>query len=133
MLPGRVERFEFTRLRNASNQDQRRAGVTVTLERVRKAQALYQFRIRVRFDDASNALESYRGWIFSNRAYLVAPDGEELEHAGLETTFQSDNEVGIAYNFDREEGLDGCRFRYETPALLIQLPVKYELKDIELP
>lgn len=133
MLPGRVERFEFSRLRNVSNEDQRRAGVTVTLERVRKAEALYKFWIRVRFDDAANALESYRGWIFRNRAYLVAPDGEEMEPASLETTFQGDNEIGVAYYFDREEGIDGCRFRYETPAMIIQLPVKYEIKDIELP
>ncbi len=133
MLPGRVERFEFTRLQNASNQDQRRAGVTVTLERVRKAEALYKFWIRVKFDDASNALESYRGWILRNEAYLVAPGGEKIVPASLETTLQSDNEVGIAYYFDRDDGLDGCRFRYETPALIIQLPVKFELKDIDLP
>lgn len=133
MLPGRVERFEFSRLERASNDDQRRAGVTVTLERVRKAGALYKMWIRVRFDDASNALESYRGWINRNQAYMVAPDGERISPAGSETTLQADNEVGIAYLFDREEGLTGCRFRYETPALIIQMPVKYELKNIELP
>ncbi len=133
MLPGRVERFEFSRLGKVSNQDQRRAGVTVTLERVRKEEALYKLWVRVKFDDASNALESYRGWIFRNEAYLVASNGERIDSDGMETTLQTDNEIGIAYYFDRDEGLEGCRFRYETPALIIQLPVKYELKDIKLP
>lgn len=133
MLPGRLEKFEFKRLRNISNLELRRAGVTVTLERVRKNQELFKIYIRLRFDDAANALESHRGWVYGNKAYVVNRKGKRFDYASSETTFSDDNEVGLAYIFDLEEGLDAYRFVYETPAMIIRLPVKYELKDIELP
>jgi hypothetical protein len=40
--------------------------------------------------------------------------------------------VGTAYLFD-VENLDGLTWVYETPAALVDLPVEYELKDIDLP
>ncbi|MDP6444290.1 MAG: hypothetical protein QF805_10915, partial [Pirellulaceae bacterium] len=133
MIPGRSDKFEFKRLRGVTNVDIRRAGVTVTLERVRKAGELYKFYILVRFDESNNALESHRGWILNNPAYIVDSDGNRVEKAGLETTRQGESEIGVSYLFDLEQGLDGCRLVYETAALIIRMPVKYEVKDVELP
>ena len=42
-------------------------------------------------------------------------------------------EVGVAYQFPLPDGLTGCRFVYRTPAMMIEMPVEYELKDIPLP
>ncbi len=134
LIPGRVERFSFDGdLANARAVEQQRAGVTVILDDVRKNVDLHQFRIRVRFDDAGEALESHRGWIFSNEAYLLDADGQRIDNIGLETTRQLPNEVGVAYLFDIPGGLDGYKFVYETPALILRTSVPYELKDLPLP
>ena len=66
-------------------------------------------------------------------AYIIDKKGERVEHAGLETTRQGENEAGIAYLFSLDNGIEGCRFVYETPALIIRMPISYELKNIELP
>lgn len=87
----------------------------------------------LRFDDAANALESHRGWVYQNEAYLTDKDGKKLENVGFQATRQETNEVGVAYLFDLPDGPEGCKFVYKTPALVLQLPVEYELKDIELP
>jgi hypothetical protein len=50
----------------------------------------------------------------------------------LETTRQSENEVGVAYLFDVEEITDHT-FVYKTPAVLLDVAVPYELHDIALP
>jgi hypothetical protein len=133
LIPGRVESFEFADLGTARDVEQARAGVVVTFERLRQNVDLYELRMALRFDDAANALESHRGWVYQNEAYLTDKDGKKLENVGFQATRQETNEVGVAYLFDLPDGPEGCKFVYKTPALVLQLPVEYELKDIELP
>lgn len=133
LVPGRVESFEFSDIGNARDVEQSRAGVVVTFERLRKNVDLYEVRMALRFDEAANALESHRGWVYRNEAFLTNADGKKLENVGLQATRQGTNEVGVAYLFDLPNGPTGCKFVYKTPALVLQLPVEYELKDIELP
>jgi hypothetical protein len=134
LVPGRVETFEFARrLDLARGMELRKAGATVILDRVRKTGELYQIRIRVRFDEAGGALQSHRGWMLQNEAYVIDGQGQRVDHLGLERTRQDVNEVGVAYQFQLSEGLEGCRFVYKSPAMILELPVEYELKDIPLP
>lgn len=134
LIPGRVESFEFDgNLQEARGVQQRRAGVMVQLDNVRRNVDLYQFQVRVRFDDASGALESHRGWIFNNEASIVDAEGNRVPPAGLEATRQTENEVGISYLFDLPDGLDGCRFVYKTPAVLNRYRLPFELQDLPLP
>jgi hypothetical protein len=133
LVPGRVESFEFARLAAADNTEIRKGDVTVVLQTVRKNVAVHEVRIVVRFEDAANALESHRGWIYTNKAYLVDADGNEVEHAGFETTRQTLSEVGMAYKFPLDKDLSEYRFVYESPAAIVQMPVEFELKDIPLP
>ncbi len=133
LMPGRIETYEFTDLLKAKNVEQRKAGVTVVLQTVRKNVDVYEVRILVRFDKAANALESHRGWILDNEAYLLAPDGERLEKANMEATLRAANEVGLAYLFAMEKVPAGYKFVYKTPAGIVKMPIPYEVKNIELP
>ncbi len=133
MIPGRVETFRFDGVDTASRVEQQRAGVTVTFEQLRKNVELYEVRIGVRFDKAANALESHRGWIYRNAAYLVGADNERIEPATFETTWQEVDGIGMAYLFDLEKGPKGYSFVYKTPAAIVKMPFEYELKDIDLP
>jgi hypothetical protein len=107
--------------------------VSVVVDQVRKNNEVWEVRMRVVFDKAAGALESHLGWIFNNEAYLENPAGEQVQYATLETTRQTENEVGVAYLFDVPEGLKGHTFVYKTPVAIVNMPVEYELKDLELP
>lgn len=133
LLPGRVETFEFGQLAQARNVPQSRAGVTVILDQVRKNVDVDEVRLRVRFDEAGEALESHRNWIYKNEAYFLDPDGQRFEHAGLQPFRQAANEVGVVYLSDRAGGLADCTFVYRTPTMLLRVPVEFELRDIPLP
>jgi hypothetical protein len=133
LVPGSVETFEFSDLAKSRDKELERAGVVVTFERLRKNVNLYQLIMRVRFEAATNALASHRGWVFRNEAYVLDAAGKKLDNIGLEETTRSTNEIGVAYLFDLDQGPEGCKFVYKTPALILQVPVEYELKDIELP
>jgi hypothetical protein len=39
----------------------------------------------------------------------------------------------VAYLFDLPEGIEGLSWVYETPAAIVEMPLEYELTDIELP
>ncbi len=137
-LPGRIETFRFRNLSAAKNVKHRIAGVTVTLEQVRKtthkaATETWEARIRVRFDDAGDALESHRTWIFDNAAYLEGPDGKPVSYGSYETTAQGENEVGVAFFFTVDKPIDRYSFVYKTPGSIITRGFDYELQDIPLP
>lgn len=133
LVPGRVAAYEFDRLPEAKNVEQRKAGVTVVVEQLRKNGPIFEVAMLVRFDDAANALESHRGWIYANPALMLDPEGNEIPNVGFETYRQTPNEIGLRYKFDLPEVSDDHRFVYRTPAALVKIPVAYVIKDIGLP
>jgi hypothetical protein len=142
-IPGKIETFRFAQLVGAKNLQQRIAGVTVTLEQVqhnhkaatggRAADTTWEVRMRVRFDDAGDALASHRTWIFNNEARLESADGKSIAYDGFETTLQSKNEVGVAYLFPVDRPISQLSFIYKTPGTIITSGLEYELRDIRLP
>jgi hypothetical protein len=133
VLPTKHVKFEFADLEHAAGKSQKQEDVEVVIDSVKKNNEIWELHMRLRLDKASHALETYRSWAFENASYLVDAKGETFENAGLETTSQSENEVGVAYFFDATEGLDGMKWIYESPAAIVDVPIDYELKDIELP
>lgn len=134
MLPGRIETFRFSGLDKTKRVDRKRAGVTVALETVRKNGAVWEIRMLLMFEKATGALESHlsTGWVSNNFAALENAKGEMIPYAGLETTRETETEVGVAYYFD-VPSLKGHTFVYKTPTAIISLPIEFELKDLDLP
>ncbi len=133
LVPGRVETFRFDNIEAADQTEQRQGGVTVILDRVMKNNELWDVRMRVRYDQASGALESHRGWVYRNPRYIINAEGERLEDWADELTGQTDTEIGFAFAFDLPNGPQGLSFVYETPAVILRMPIEFELKDIDLP
>lgn len=133
VLPGKIESFTFDDLTKAKNVEKRVAGTTVTLEEVRKNGDIYQVRIRVRFDEAGEALQSHRGWIFKNPAYLEDEQGKPIPYDIYETTRQTKNELGIAYCFALDAPPEKMKFVYKTPTLILPVDIEYTLKGVKLP
>ena len=133
IVPGRVETFEFSDLPDADNDEVKKAGVTVTLENMRKNQQAHEIRVRIRFDESNNALESHRNWITSNEAFVITAKEIKEDNLGFEIVGVDDNEVVLVYRFIFDDDPSSYKFVYRTPALMVRMPVKYELKDIPLP
>lgn len=132
LVPGRQVKFRFDDLANAAGKTQRMGGVQVTVEDVRKNNAVWEVHMRFSLDEDNGALQSHRAWVFQNLSYMLDKDGKQIDNGGLETTHQAKNEVGVAYVFD-VPGIEGLSWVYETPAAIVDLPVDYEIKNIELP
>jgi hypothetical protein len=133
MVPGKIETFTFSDLLTAKNVEKRIAGVTVTLEQVRQNSGLWEVRMRAKFDEAGESLESHRGWILQNDAYLEGPDGKPIPYGSQETTQQNNNEIGLAYLFNLKEPPKNLKFVYKTPGVIVTTAFPYEIKGIKLP
>jgi hypothetical protein len=132
-IPGRIEEFRFDDLLKAKNVEKHLAGVTVTLEQVRRNNDAWEVFVRARFDEPGDALASHRGWIFRNEAYLQGADGKPIAYDTMETTLQTKNEVGVSYIFVLDKPPANMKFVYKTPGAIIGAGVEYELRDLKLP
>ncbi|QDV11906.1 hypothetical protein CA51_17820 [Rosistilla oblonga] len=148
LLPGKIKHFDFDL--GDDNFPPRDAGdVTVMLESVRGNGSLHELRVNVKFKQADRALESHRGWVFDNPAYVTAANTDQaetrqdaaaeqaqpprIENLGYEIYRQTSDEIGIGYLFDLEGQPDRFRFHYETPASIVRSEVRFTLHDILLP
>jgi hypothetical protein len=48
-------------------------------------------------------------------------------------TRQTANELGIAYEFRVDGPLEDYAFVYQTPGMILSMPLEYEFRDIPLP
>ena len=108
-------------------------GAQVVLHRIVKNGEVWQVGIVLRFDNAQGALASHLGWYTTNETYLLNAKGEKIEHNGYELYRRTENEVGLLYSYDLDKGPDGLTLIYNTPSLIMNLPVAFEIKDIDLP
>ncbi|MGD9635100.1 MAG: hypothetical protein AB7G28_03695 [Pirellulales bacterium] len=132
LVPGRQATFKFDNLAQAAGKSQRDGDIEVIIDSVRKNNDIWELHMRLKLDENNHALENHRGWAFDNRSYLVDAKGEVQENVGLETTSETDQEIGVAYFFDAPQ-LDGLTWVYETPVDMAETEVNFELRDIELP
>ena len=60
---------------------------------------------------------------------------DRIENAGLEASLIGENEVEVIHRFALGDNDDPAKLKlvYKTPAAIIELPVEFELKAIELP
>jgi hypothetical protein len=131
MLPGAREHFKIPL---GNKHDPETVGnVTFWVEDVRANGTLFEIRIEVIFENAGNAFESHRQWVFENPAYVMTASGKRLEHLGLQTYRQTPDRVGIGYLFDLGEKVEGNTFHYQTPISIIENEVDFVMKDITLP
>lgn len=132
-VPSQRHQYVFEKFGNGARQTEKFGDVTVTLEGARRNGSVYELRIFVEFGDSQGALDSFRGWILSNEAYLRDANDQRLENVGLNTYAVTPNAVGIAYLFQINGDPNDYKLIYESPAAITTQKVEYELRDIDLP
>ncbi|MGC4001801.1 MAG: hypothetical protein QM811_01060 [Pirellulales bacterium] len=109
------------------------AQATVSIERIVKNNDLWEVQMKIRYDKAFEAFDSYlSGWILRYSPQLTDAEGKIHDHDGFDTTLRNENEYGISYYYDIEK-IDGAKWTYACPVVLQRLELHYEIKDIRLP
>ncbi|MEO8268525.1 MAG: hypothetical protein ABI557_02325, partial [Aureliella sp.] len=132
-VPSGRHEYVFEKFGNGARQTEKFGDVTVTLEGARRNGSVYELRVFVEFGDSQGALDSFRGWILSNEAYLRDANDHRMENVGLNTYSVTPNAIGIAYLFQINGDPNDYKLIYESPAAITTQKVEYELRDIDLP
>ncbi len=132
-VPSEKHQYVFEKFGNGARQSEKFGDVTVTLEGARRNGAVYEMRVLISFGNSQGALDSFRGWVLSNEAYLLDPKGVRLENVGLQTYAINQNAVGIAYLFQINGDPNDFKLVYESPGAISKQTVQFELENIELP
>lgn len=132
-VPSGVHQYEFKKFVTGKKQTQRFGDVNVTLEGAHKNGRVYEIRLFVQFGDPQGALDSFRGWILSNRAFILDANDKVLENVGFQTYGASDKGVGVSYMFQLNADPDSYRLIYESPSSIKRQTINYQLKNVPLP
>ena len=136
LIPGKEETFRFTDLQSPRATTQSRGGVAVTVRRCRLNGGIWEVHMTVGFDDSADGLQSHMGWVLQNPSYLTGQKHRKIENVGYETARQTENEIALVYLFELPEGttdLSELEWVYVTPAALVDVPVAFELLNVDLP
>lgn len=132
-VPSEKHKYVFENFGNGKRQSEKFGEVTVTLESARRNGSVFEMRILAEFNAAQGALDSFRGWILSNRAYLLDAKQNRLENVGFNTYAVSGDSVGVAFLFQLNSDPNDYTLVYESPGMITRQNVKFELTDIDLP
>ena len=132
-IPSERHQYNFEKFFGGGRQTQKYGDVSVTLENSRRNGPVYEIRLFVEFGDAAGALDSFRGWAMSNRAYLADSKGDKIENVGFQTYGTSNNGVGVSYLFQINQDPSQYKLIYESPSAITRQTIDFELKDIPLP
>ncbi len=132
ILLGKAETFRFVDLLKGK-QERRIAAATVTLDEVRKNGDFWEVFVRLRFDDAGDALESYQSWPMQNEAYLEDAKGKAIQPDTMESTLRTKNEIGVGYVFALPDLPKSLTFVYKTPGMVVTKDFPYTVRGVKMP
>ena len=131
LLPGRQEIFRFRNIGTLDvGHEIQKGGAIVTFDGIRKNQDLYGVTISLKYDEAFNALESYRAWTYDNPVYLETKEGKQITPITLEGLRQSPESVTVRYYF-MEDPVD-CDLIYKTLGAIVQQNFSLKIENISL-
>jgi hypothetical protein len=112
---------------------QEQEGVTAALKRFEKVDDRWEAELELTYPPGQPQFESFESWVTENRARLVGPDNA-LKPTDFDIPEQGRRVVAV-YRFPGNAltSPKGWTLTYETPAPLVEFPVRFELKDIPLP
>jgi hypothetical protein len=110
-------------------------GVAATLRRFERADDRWEAELELTYPPGQPVFESFESWVTENRARLVGPDrAKTLDPTDYDIPEQGRRVVAV-YRFSGAALANprGWSLVYETPAPLVEFPVRFELMDIPLP
>ena len=127
-----TERIEFTRIDKSAGVSRRRGGVTAILQQAKQTADTINVRIAISYERGGPAFESHRTWVFHNSAYLDV-GGQKVQYEDFRNPLQAGKSVIVEYIFPRNDlAISECRFVYEAPTLLINVPIKVDFKKLAI-
>lgn len=132
-LPGKQVRLTFDKLDKPGKKSEKAGNLSVSIDRVRKNGGIYEVITLIKLENSAQTMDSFRGWVMNNEAFLLDDKDRRIENVGWQTYKMGGNEVGISYLFDMTNGPEKYRFIYEAPGAITEKDFKFRLPEMPLP
>jgi hypothetical protein len=135
---GSAKMLSFTFDKLAKGETQTQENVQVTLKNFIEGKELWTVDVGLKYPPDGPKFESFQTWLLNNQAYLVHKSGKRLEPAGYEADEQTGAVALVRYRFlsEDQKGLgksNEWKLVYRTPSAIVEVPIKFEFKDVPLP
>ncbi len=114
-------------------------GVAVTLNRIGDNGDTWTFGLSLVYPAGGPQPESFESSLLNNELYLEKA-GKRFAHNAGESLDQAGNRAQVSYHFEDNQAkkftrgkLAGWTLVYLTPSRLVEVPIQFEFKDVELP
>ena len=132
-IPGKPATLEFDDLLKEGKKTATVGNLKVVLEKARKNRDIYEVLVGLAANSTDKSADAFRGWTNTHEAFMIDQNKNRLEHVGWSTTRMNDKDIGLSYLFDIEKGLDGCKFMYRAPGMVVEQAAEFALEDVPLP
>jgi hypothetical protein len=135
---GSPKLVDFTVDKLADGVQLKQDGVVLKLQNLKIGKELWTFDVSLQYPAGGPEFESFQSWLFNNQTYLVHKSGKRMEPSGFsdEQSGQRSATIRYRYLFDDEKDAGkttNWKLIYRTPAPVVEVPVKFEFKDVPLP
>lgn len=128
--------FEFDDL-TALPATKEKDGVKATLTKVVKRTEVWEVQVAFEYRTPPPNFESFESWTNRNTFQLVMPKKTATAEIANYDISSNDRHVAAAYRFSTKSvdlaNRKGWAVRCETPAPLVEFPIRFALKDVKLP
>lgn len=137
LMPGPIETFSLPL--GEIGQPQTIDRMTVRIESMIPDGPLHKLRVRARFAQPVDGVDSHHQFLADNEVDVLMPDQTTRQPLGLEIAGHSPAGMTVVYLFDLDgnvaDGRDfaGATMRYRSPTRLVPQQVAFVLRDIDLP
>lgn len=132
MLPGRREKFRFDDLGEIEGEPSvAKAGLVVSYLGIEQNEDLFGVNIRVSMEDENEELESHLEYLYDNPIYIVDDVGQKESSIGRQGGDYDGKGLVLQYFFAEDPSKKGLL--YESPGAIVEVPAKFEIKQIALP
>jgi hypothetical protein len=144
--PTRVEDFAFEKTLAEIQKDMKlgqmtKEGVTVKVNNLELAKGRWSLVMALEYPADGPQFESFESWLVLNKMVLQSKDGTKTfpNNGGYTIESSVGNRAAVEYHFidtkkDGQLGDPGdWKPVYRTPALMVEMPMTFELKDVPLP
>jgi len=141
---GKQLTFEFAGLKKDKKEQE---GVTIEITKFESKkdednESTYTVELGLKYPPSTFKFESFQisAWLVRNKALLVRKGMKYPENAGYDSDDIAPNQVVVHYRWEdkKERNFllgkpDDWKFEYLTPGPVIEVPIPFEFKDVELP
>lgn len=132
--------FAFDADAAGAGSKQKQSGVAATLHRFQKRGRIWTATIQFEYPKGGPEFESFQSFLLDNECWLQRGNGTKFRSTGFEVGGEQGGVIPVSYHFQENpkksltiDDVRGWKVVVRSPGPIIEVPLRFTLKDVPLP